>query len=141
MLLYSLRKFCRKSSLFSEGSARVCGSRVVAEDRCDVVLARHLRQVELVDSYTWKLSESIALIPEGRLFWQHEFLENPRNISSSLDGGGGPSFDYTTSSPDRDAVFSAARLSAKSDRTGTPTSTTTPTSAARTTSATRSAPA
>ncbi|TSA34114.1 MAG: hypothetical protein D4R65_06725 [Verrucomicrobiaceae bacterium] len=64
-------------------------------------------------AYTWKLSENIALIPEGRLFWQHEFMENPRNISSSLDGGGGPSFDYTTSAPDRDAVFAGAGISAQ----------------------------
>ena len=64
-------------------------------------------------AYTWKLTDTISLIPEGRLFWQHEFLENSRNIASSLDGGNGPSFDYATSAPSRDAVFAAAGVSAQ----------------------------
>ena len=64
-------------------------------------------------AYTWKLSDKISLIPEGRLFWQHEFLENSRNIGSSLDGGNGPSFNYTTSAPARDAVFATAGISAQ----------------------------
>ncbi|MEI6494194.1 MAG: autotransporter outer membrane beta-barrel domain-containing protein, partial [Verrucomicrobiota bacterium] len=62
-------------------------------------------------AYTWKVSNTIALIPEARLFWQHEFLENPRNIGSSLNGGGGPSFDTITSAPARDAVFAGAGIS------------------------------
>ena len=64
-------------------------------------------------AYTWKLSEKVSLIPEGRLFWQHEFLENSRNIASSLAGGNGPSFGYATSAPSRDAVFAAAGISAQ----------------------------
>jgi len=64
-------------------------------------------------AYTWKLSDKVSLIPEGRLFWQHEFLENSRSIASSLDGGNGPSFDYATSAPSRDAVFAAAGVSAQ----------------------------
>jgi outer membrane autotransporter protein len=64
-------------------------------------------------AYTWKISNAIAFIPEGRLLWQHEFLENSRNIGASLNGGGGPSFGYTTSAPDRDAVFAGAGLSAQ----------------------------
>ena len=61
-------------------------------------------------AYTWKLTDSITLIPEGRMFWQHEFLENPRNIGATLDGGNGQSFGYTTSTPDRDAVFAGAGI-------------------------------
>lgn len=61
-------------------------------------------------AYTWKVSEKFTLIPEGRMFWQHEFLENPRNIGASLDGGNGDSFGYTTSTPDRDAVFTSVGL-------------------------------
>ena len=64
-------------------------------------------------AYTWKLSEKISLIPEGRLFWQHEFLENPYTINSSLDGGAGPSFGYSTSAPARDAVFAGAGITAQ----------------------------
>ena len=61
-------------------------------------------------AYTWKLTDSITLIPEGRMFWQHEFLENPRNIGATLDGGNGQSFGYTTSTPDRDAIFAGAGI-------------------------------
>jgi fibronectin-binding autotransporter adhesin len=64
-------------------------------------------------AYTWKLNEKITLIPEVRLFWQHEFLENPRAIGASLDGGAGPGFDFITSAPDRDAVFAGAGISAQ----------------------------
>jgi len=64
-------------------------------------------------AYTWKLTNSITLIPEGRMFWQHEFLQNPRNIGASLDGGNGDSFGYTTSTPDRDAVFAGAGVIAQ----------------------------
>lgn len=64
-------------------------------------------------AYTWNVSKSIALIPEARLLWQHEFLENSRNIGASLDGGAGSSFGYTTSAPARDAVFAAAGISAQ----------------------------
>jgi hypothetical protein len=55
-------------------------------------------------AYAWNLNQKIALIPEVRGFWMHEFLNNPRNISSSLEGGG-PSFDYETSAPYRNSVF------------------------------------
>ena len=64
-------------------------------------------------AYTWNVSKAIALIPEARLFWQHEFLENSRNIGASLDGGGGPSFDTATSAPVRDAIFATAGVSAQ----------------------------
>lgn len=64
-------------------------------------------------AYTWNVNEKIAIIPEGRLFWQHEFLENPQNIGASLDGGSGASFDYSTSAPDRDSAWAGAGISAQ----------------------------
>ncbi len=64
-------------------------------------------------AYTWDVNEKITIIPEGRLFWQHEFMENPWNIGASLDGGSGPSFDYSTSAPDRDSVWAGAGVSAQ----------------------------
>jgi outer membrane autotransporter protein len=64
-------------------------------------------------AYTWNITETIALIPEVRMFWQHEFLNNPRNISSALDGGSGPTFGYETSAPARDSVFAGAGVSAQ----------------------------
>lgn len=64
-------------------------------------------------AYTWNVTDKIALIPEVRMFWQHEFLNNPRNISSALDGGAGPTFGYETSAPARDSVFAGAGVSAQ----------------------------
>ena len=43
----------------------------------------------------------------------HELLNNPRNISSSLDGCSDASFDYETSAPYRNSVFGGAGISAK----------------------------
>jgi len=59
-------------------------------------------------AYTWLVTDKIAIIPEFRMKWQHEFLMNPTAFSSALDGGSGPGFDYTTTAPARDAVFAGA---------------------------------
>jgi outer membrane autotransporter protein len=64
-------------------------------------------------AYNWEVGSNITLIPEVRGFWMHEFLNNPRNISSSLDGGSGASFDYETSAPYRNSVFGGVGISAK----------------------------
>ncbi|MDX2081353.1 MAG: autotransporter domain-containing protein [Terrimicrobiaceae bacterium] len=64
-------------------------------------------------AYTWNLSQTITLIPEIRMFWQHEFLQNPTLIGASLNGGGGPGFNYETETPDRDSIFAGAGLSAQ----------------------------
>jgi outer membrane autotransporter protein len=64
-------------------------------------------------AYTWNLNQKIALIPEVRMFWQHEFLNNARNINASLDGGNGASFDYETTDPYRDSVFAGAGVTAQ----------------------------
>jgi outer membrane autotransporter protein len=64
-------------------------------------------------AYNWEVGSNITLIPEVRGFWMHEFLNNPRNISSSLDGGNGASFDYETSAPYRNSVFGGVGISAK----------------------------
>jgi outer membrane autotransporter protein len=64
-------------------------------------------------AYTWNLNQKIALIPEVRMFWQHEFLNNPRNISASLDGGNGAAFDFETTEPYRNSVFAGAGVTAQ----------------------------
>jgi outer membrane autotransporter protein len=64
-------------------------------------------------AYEWNASENLTLIPEVRGFWMHEFLNNGRNISSALDGGSGPSFDYETETPYRNSVFGGVGVSAK----------------------------
>lgn len=63
-------------------------------------------------SYTWNIASGLTLIPEVRMFWQHEYLQNSTTIGASLDGGAGPSFDYSTTVPARDSVFAGAGLSA-----------------------------
>jgi outer membrane autotransporter protein len=64
-------------------------------------------------AYTWNVNQKIALIPEVRMFWQHEFLNNPRNINASLEGGSGPSFGYETTDPYRNSVFAGAGVTAQ----------------------------
>ncbi|HSJ04636.1 MAG TPA: autotransporter domain-containing protein [Verrucomicrobium sp.] len=59
-------------------------------------------------AYTIHVSERVAIIPELRVFWQHEFLQDEETLRASLNGGSGPGFDFHTSSPDRDAVFVGA---------------------------------
>ena len=59
-------------------------------------------------AYTWELNQKIALIPELRMGWQHEFLNNPRNINAKLDGASGDAFNHETADPSRNSVFSAA---------------------------------
>ena len=64
-------------------------------------------------AHTWKVSERVVLFPEARLFWQEECLESSHDISSSLNGGSGPSFDYTTDNLARESVFGGAGISAQ----------------------------
>jgi outer membrane autotransporter protein len=64
-------------------------------------------------AYNWEVATNITLIPEVRGFWMHEFLNEPRNINSALEGGSGPSFDYETSAPYSNSVFGGAGISAK----------------------------
>ena len=61
-------------------------------------------------AYTWRVTDGFTLIPEVRMTWQHEYLNNAQTINSSLDGGAGPGFDYVTSSPSRDSVFAGAGI-------------------------------
>ena len=64
-------------------------------------------------AYTWNLNQKIAIIPEVRMFWQHEFLNNARNINASLDGGNGAAFDFKTTDPYRSSVFAGAGVTAQ----------------------------
>ncbi len=64
-------------------------------------------------AYTWAVNDKLTLIPEVRGFWMHEFLNNSRNINSSLDGGSGPSFDFETGDPYRDSMFAGAGVTAQ----------------------------
>ena len=60
--------------------------------------------------YVWKLGESLALLPEIRALWMHEFLAQPTSVSSALDAGRGAAFDYETGSPYANSLFGGAGL-------------------------------
>ena len=64
-------------------------------------------------AYTWNLNKRITLIPEVRMSWQHEFLNNGQNVSASLDGGNGASFNYETTAAYRDSAFAGAGVTAQ----------------------------
>ena len=64
-------------------------------------------------AYLWDISKGIRLIPEVRAQWMHEFLNNASTITSSLDGGSGPSFGYETSAAYRDSIFGGVGVTAK----------------------------
>lgn len=64
-------------------------------------------------AYTWNVSKKVSLIPELRMFWQHEFLENSRNMDASLDSGNVAGFGFNTSAPERDSVFAGAGVIAQ----------------------------
>jgi outer membrane autotransporter protein len=64
-------------------------------------------------AYTWDISSNIALIPEVRGFWMHEFINGSRNIGSSLDAGAGPSFAYEADTPYLNSIFGGAGVSAQ----------------------------
>ena len=64
-------------------------------------------------AYTWRLSQSVTLIPEVRMFWQREFMNGSHNISASLDGGSGSSFDFKTNAPYGSSAFAGAGVSAQ----------------------------
>ena len=61
-------------------------------------------------AYTMKLNDRVALIPEVRVFWQHEYLEGGDDLNASLDGGTGPAFRYETENREEDSVFLGAGL-------------------------------
>ncbi len=61
-------------------------------------------------AYCWQINEGVALVPEGRVTWQHEFLQDSRDIGAALDGGRGPGFNVVTTTPERDAVFAGVGL-------------------------------
>ncbi|WP_170156928.1 autotransporter domain-containing protein [Roseimicrobium gellanilyticum] len=61
-------------------------------------------------AYTIHLSEQVALIPEVRVFWQHEFLQDGTSLRSRLDSGAGPAFDYLSEDRDEDAIFAGGGI-------------------------------
>ena len=70
-------------------------------------------------AYTWTPTQNLTLIPEIRMLWLHEFLDNPRMIDASLDGGAGAAFGFDTGNPDRDSVFAGLGVGVRLGRAWT----------------------
>jgi outer membrane autotransporter protein len=68
-------------------------------------------------AYPWNAGKNLTLVPEVRMFWQHEFLDGARTINSSLDGGAGAAFGFDTGNPSRDSVFAGAGVGMRIGRT------------------------
>ncbi len=57
-------------------------------------------------AYTMKVSDRVTLVPELRLFWQHEFLDGGTHMNAAFDGGRGPGFGYQMNGiRERDALY------------------------------------
>ena len=56
-------------------------------------------------AYSWQAAKNLLLIPQISLSWQHQFLENPYSINSTLDYGRSPSFANRSSAPLRDTLY------------------------------------
>jgi uncharacterized protein YhjY with autotransporter beta-barrel domain len=54
-------------------------------------------------AFSWQVSETILVVPQINLSWQHEFMQNPYAINGSL--GGSPSFSNWSSTPIRDFLY------------------------------------
>lgn len=55
--------------------------------------------------YDWKANKDLSVTPQLSLGWQHEFMQNPYTLNSSFSNGAG--FGYTTTTPQRDSLFSS----------------------------------
>ena len=56
--------------------------------------------------YTWQVNKNIMILPQVSLAWQHEFLQNPYALSSTLPNGA--NFAMLTTAPARDSFFPSA---------------------------------
>lgn len=62
------------------------------------------------------MTKNFALIPDVRMFWQHEYLNGSRNIGASLAADDVAGFGYQTTGLDQDAVYGAVGLIAQIGR-------------------------
>jgi outer membrane autotransporter protein len=54
-------------------------------------------------AYRWQAGKKIVVVPQVNLSWQHEFLQNPYAINSSV--GGSPTFSTWSTTPNRDTLY------------------------------------
>lgn len=56
-------------------------------------------------AYCHKVSDQLTLIPESRLFWQHEFLGDNNSLDAALNNGAGSSFTHRISDSEGDSFL------------------------------------
>ena len=61
-------------------------------------------------AYQHKASEQLTLIPQARLFWQHEFLCSNETLDASLEQGTGASFTHQIADSDGDSLYGGVAL-------------------------------
>ncbi len=59
------------------------------------------------------LSPEVTLVPELRVLWNHEYLQDNASYLANLDGGRGRSFRYDQTAPSRDSVTLGTGASAR----------------------------
>ncbi len=59
-------------------------------------------------AYTFDLTSAVKLVPEVRMSWQHEFLDEGRTIGATLDNGSGEGFDVFSDRGARNNAFGGA---------------------------------
>ncbi|MFZ4116280.1 MAG: autotransporter outer membrane beta-barrel domain-containing protein, partial [Chthoniobacterales bacterium] len=63
-------------------------------------------------SYQLQVTKKLLLIPQLSLSWQHEFLQNPYSINSTLGYGTSSSFATWSSTPLRDTLYTGVGFTA-----------------------------
>lgn len=61
-------------------------------------------------AYHHKASETLTLVPEARVSWQHEFFRNNDTLDASLQQGAGPGFSHQLADSDGDSVAAGLAL-------------------------------
>lgn len=61
-------------------------------------------------AYRQKANDRLTLIPEARLFWQHEFLRNNTSLDATLEQGSGPGFTHRMAKSDGDSLSGGVAL-------------------------------
>ncbi len=92
---------------FSEDGADSLDTRIESEDTDSLRSGLGARI-----AYTCQITPTVALIPEIRAEWQHEFLGYAPVLSASLDGGNGANFDVNGDDQARNTILAGAGVTA-----------------------------
>lgn len=66
-------------------------------------------------AYLHKANDRLTLIPEARVFWQHEFLRDNETLDAALEQGAGLGFAHQVADSDGDSVFTGVGLGFQTD--------------------------